>query len=205
MQRKYIYILVFILTVILVLTEHYVGLNPTKLSKPSAELKEELDDTYKEVAVKADLVIKNLQNDEKELVYTYKLKVENIVGAHLATYKGEEKYIIFAANGEVEIVIDSNESITIADLPEGAKYSIEQITDVSDKYNTTINKEETSKYEGIITTENIIEFNNETIKSKDPVKKNPYTNDNHYLKVIVLVYAAIIIIVALKFRIKRFS
>lgn len=205
MQRKYIYIIVFILTIALILTDYYVGLEKSS-SVPSADkLQEEIDDSFNSVELKTDLVIKNFQNDDKELIYTYLLKVENTSGAYLAKYKDEETYIIFAANGETELTIDSNEAIIITDLPQGAKYSIEQTTDVSDKYNTTVNKEETTRIEGVIEEENVIEFSNETIITKEPVKKNPYTNDNRNLMIIVLVYAAIIIIVALKFRIKRFG
>ena len=205
MQRKYIYIIVFILTIALVLTDYYIGLNTSTSTETAEKLQGDIEDTYKSAEIKSNLVIKNLQNDEQELVYTYKIKIDNVVGAQLATYKDEEFYIIFAANGEAEVTVDSNETLTIKDIPQGANYTIEQITDVSDKYNTTINEQEITHYEGVIAEENVVEFNNETIKSSTPVKKNPYTSDNNNLKVIVLVYAAIIIIVALKFRIKRFS
>ena len=205
MQRKYIYIIVFILTIALVLTDYYIGLNTSTSTETAEKLQGDIEDTYKSAEIKSNLVIKNLQNDEQELVYTYKIKIDNVVGAQLATYKDEDFYIIFAANGEVEVTVDSNETLTISNLPQGASYTIEQITDVSDKYNTTINEQEITHYEGVIAEENIVEFNNETIKSSTPVKKNPYTSDNNNLKIIVLVYAAIIIIVALKFKIKRFS
>lgn len=205
MQRKYIYVIVFILTIALVLTDDYIGLNTNTATETAEKLQGDIEDTYKSAEIKSNLAIKNLQNDEQELVYTYKIKIDNIVGAQLATYKGEEFYIIFAANGETEVTVDSNETLTIIDVPQGSNYTIEQITDVSDKYNTTINKQEITHYEGVIAEENIVEFNNETIKQQTPVKKNPYTSDNNNLKIIVLVYAAIIIIVALKFKIKRFS
>lgn len=206
MQRKYIYIIVFILTIALVITDYYVGLNTATSQEEAKKLQENIDDAYKGAEIKSNLVIKNLQNDEQDLVYTYKIKVENAVGAHLAIYKGEEHYIIFTANGETEVTIDSNENLTIAELPEGAHYTIEQVTDVSDKYNTTINEQEVTKYEGVIAaTENTVEFNNETLVSKKPVNKNPYTSDNNNLKIIVLIYAAIIILVALRLRVKRFE
>lgn len=205
MQRKYIYVIVFILTIALVLTDHYIGLNTKTATETAEKLQGDIEDTYKSAEINSNLAIKNLQNDEQELVYTYKIKIDNIVGAQLATYKGKEFYIIFAANGETEVTVESNETLTIIDVPQGSNYTIEQITDVSDKYNTTINKQEITHYEGVIAEENIVEFNNETIKSQTPVKKNPYTSDNNNLKIIVLVYAAIIIIVALKFKIKRFS
>lgn len=203
MQRKYIYIIVFILTIALVLTDYYVGLNSAN-SIPTNKL-EELPEVHKNAEIKADLVIKNLQYDERELVYTYKLKVEGITGAQKAIYDGVEKYLIFAANGETEVTIESNKTITIVDLPLDTKYSVEQITDVSDKYNTKTNKEEKTKIEDTIKEENVVEFSNETIKSTTPVKKNPYTNDNTYLFVGLFIYAIILILVALRIKTKRFG
>jgi hypothetical protein len=205
MQRKYIYIIVFILTIALVLTDYYVGLN-TSNSTPSKELLE-IEDAENQLSVelKSDIVIKNSQNDDRELVYTYKLKIDGLKGAQLAIYDGKETYIIFTANGEAEITIDSNKTMTISDILQGTKYSIEQTTDVSDKYNTKTNKEESTKIEGIVQEENIIEFSNETIKSTEPVKKNPYTNDNHYLFVGLLIYSIALNALALNVKTKRFE
>lgn len=204
MQRKIIYIIVFIVTIALVIADSYIDFN-SKQNNNATILQEELDDTYKSADIKSNLVIKNLQNDEQELVYTYLLKIDNVVGAQLTIYKGIESYIIFAANGEVEITIDSNQTLTIVDLPQGSNYSIEQITDVSDKYNTTINKEEKTKYEGTLEEENIVEFNNETLKNEKPIKKNPTTSDKNSSMIIVLIYSAILITIALKLKVKKFE
>ncbi|MGN1372283.1 MAG: hypothetical protein ACI4XM_08425 [Candidatus Coprovivens sp.] len=204
MQRKIIYIIVFIVTIALVIVDSYIDFN-SKKNNNATVLQEELDDTYKSADIKSNLVIKNLQNDDQELVYTYLLKIDNVVGAQLTIYKGIESYIIFAANGEVEITIDSNETLTVVDLPQGSNYSIEQITDVSDKYNTTINKEEKTKYEGTLEEENIVEFNNETLKNEKPIKKNPTTSDKNSSMIIVLIYSAILITIALKLKVKKFE
>lgn len=204
MQRKIIYIIVFIVTIALVIADSYIDFN-SKQNNNATVLPEELDDTYKSADIKSNLVIKNFQNDEQELVYTYLLKIDNVVGAQLTIYKGIESYIIFAANGEVEITIDSNQTLTIVDLPQGSNYSIEQITDVSDKYNTTINKEEKTKYEGTLEEENIVEFNNETLKNEKPIKKNPTTSDKNSSMIIVLIYSAILITIALKLKVKKFE
>lgn len=203
MQRKYIYILVFILTIALVLTDYYVGLNSA--NSVSTEKFQEVEDTQLNVEVKADLVISNLQNDERELVYAYKVKIDGIKGAQLALYDNEEKYIIFTANGEAEITIESNKTMTIKDLPLGSNYSIEQITDVSDKYNTKTNKEEKTSKEGKIEEENYIEFSNETIKTTTQASKNPFTSDNTYLFVGLLIYAIVLIIIAIRIKIKKFG
>ena len=58
--------------------------------------------------------------------------------------------------------------------------------------------------EGTLTVDTNVEFDNETIK-EETVKKNPYTADNHYLVLIVFIYAVIIISLTMKLKIKRFE
>ncbi len=206
MNRKIIYIIVFILTIALVVTDHYIKLSKSESQETPNVIEEELDNSLSVEVAKANLVIKNTQDEKEELVYTYKIEIEDVSGAQLAFYKGKEIYVIFTANGVAEITIDSNETITLTNINQGSKYTIDQITDVSDKYTTKVNNIEDTSIEGEIVEENIIEFTNKAIKNELPEEsKNPFTSDNHYLKVIVFIYAAIIIIVALKFRIKRFG
>lgn len=204
MLRKIIYIIIFILTIALVVTEHYNLLDLNKEATRLESITDAIDDTVKEVELTANLIIKNNQNDEKNLTYSYKITIENISGAQLAIKDTTEDYIVFAANGTTEITLNSNEEITFKNLPDGAKYKIEQTTDVSDKYTTSINEVETSVIEGILEVETRVEFDNETIK-QETVKKNPYTADNHYLVLFVFIYAIIIVGLAMKLKIKRFE
>ena len=204
MSRKIIYIIIFILTIALVVTEHYNLLDLNKEATRIDSITDAIDDTLKEVELAANLIIKNNQNDEKNLTYSYKITIENVSGAQLAMKGTTEDYIVFAANGIAEITLNSNEEIIFKNLPDGAKYKVEQTTDVSDKYTTSINKVKTNSIEGILKVETKVEFDNETIK-EETVKKNPYTADNYYLVLFVFIYAIIIIILAMKLKIKRFE
>lgn len=221
MQRRYIYILVFILTIGLVLVDHYYGLSKQKDNEVINKLDEVIDDEYNAATVNYSLIIKNFQNDDNEYLYTYRVKITDLNGAQLYTYKNTDNYMVFAANGEANFQVASNETLTIHNIPEGSIYEIEQVTDVSDKYTTKINSVETKVVTGTIGTSSIVEFANETIipqtptkPSKDGTEKpapeeeekdNPFTNDTHYLALIVFLYASVILFIAFKNKIKRFG
>ncbi len=204
MQRKYIYLLVIVLTIVLVVYNHFIGLSSTK---PSVELDNSpvIEETQKNTEVKYNLKIDNYQNDEKDIIYSYKITIPEISGAYKYSKNNEESYLIFTANGEAEVTLNSNDSLTIYELPEGIKYKIEQITDVSEKYTTKTDETNGTIIEGIISETNNIKFTNETIISEEPVKKNPFTSDNHYLALFVFIYAVIISIVATRIKVKRFE
>lgn len=212
MQRKYIYIIVVILTIALVLVDHYVGLFTDNTNKAVEQhFSDELEEAYNATEISYSLIIKNFQNDNEKTTYTYKIKIPDFVGAQLYTHNGTENYVIFAANGEAEVHLNSNESLIIHNIPEGSNYRIEQVTDVSEKYTTTVNNLESKVIEGTIGSENTIEFNNETIIEEVPEvpeeeeKDNPFTEDNHYLVLTVFIYAIIILFIALRHKIKRFG
>lgn len=204
MQRKYIYLLVIFLTIVLVVYNHFVGLSS---KKTSVELNNSptIEETQKNTEVKYNLQIDNFQNDEQDIIYSYKITIPEISGAYKYSKNNEESYLIFAANGEAEITLNSNSSLIIYELPEGIKYKIEQITDVSEKYTTKVDEKESAIVEGTISETNNIKFSNETIISEEPVKKNPFTSDNHYLALFVFVYAIIITIIATRIKVKRFE
>lgn len=204
MQRKYIYLLVIFLTIVLVVYNHFIGLSS---EKPSVELNNSptIEETQKNTEVKYNLKIDNFQNDDQDIIYSYKITIPEISGAYKYSKNNEESYLIFTANGEAEITLNSNSSLTIYDLPEGIKYKIEQITDISEKYTTKVDEKESTIIEGTISETNNIKFSNETIISEEPVKKNPFTSDNHYLALFVFIYAVIISIIATRIKVKRFE
>ena len=74
MQRRYIYIIVFILTIGLVLVDHYYGLSKQKDNEVINKLEEVIDDEYNAATVNYSLIIKNFQNDDNEYLYTYRVK-----------------------------------------------------------------------------------------------------------------------------------
>lgn len=209
MQRKYIYILVSILTVILVSINNVVELNSQNKTNSKNQgnlIVEEQEPSYKGVEISSPLIVKNYQNDENKTTYSYRIKIENAVGAYRYEYNEKESYLVFNAIGESQFTLRSNELITIYDLPKNAEYEIEQVTDVSEKYVTKINNETKKIATGILTLENNIEFYNETIKVEtEPVKKNPVTSDVYTLGIVCFLITTIIFIALKKIKIKRFD
>lgn len=204
MNRKYIYILVIILTIVLVVYNQYIGLSAEQNAVELDNLPN-IEETQKNTEVKYNLTIKNSQNDENDLIYSYKITIPTISGAYKYSKNNEESYLIFTANGAAELTLNSNDTLVLYDLPDGTNYKVEQITDVTDKYTTRIGEEQTTIIEGTISETNTIEFTNETIIQKEPVKKNPFTSDNHYLVLFVCLYAIILVLIATKLKIKRFE
>ncbi len=232
MQRKYIYILVILITIILNVSDYYYQENLKKEGNPD-QIANEFNN-YNEAAILYPLTIVNIQNDNNAQVYTYKLKIDEVRGAYRYTKNGEENYMLFAANGEASITLKSNESVTIYDLPDGANYVITQ--QLNNKYKTYINSIEMNVIEGVVTAENNITFNNIAIEftptnpqekpneseeeNKTPEEnkpneteqeenkkpsKNPYTNDFVIAYLIILIVSLASLVIYTKIKIKKFE
>lgn len=207
-NRKHIYILIIFFTIGMCITRQQLELdNTTPLPNMDAQNKIEEYDEYNELEITYPLEIRNYQNDNNSFEYTYKLKIKGISGTYKYKYKDRENYMVFTANGEAKIVLDSNESIIIYDIPDNYEYEIEQITDVSDKYTTKIDNEENNKVTGTITSNSMVAFDNETRKEVVAPEKeeNPYTVDKHYLIILMSTLALMLIILARAVKIKRFG
>ena len=226
MQRKYIYILVILITIILNVSDYYYQENLKKEGNPD-QIANEFNN-YNEAAILYPLTIVNIQNDNNAQVYTYKLKIDEVRGAYRYTKNGEENYMLFAANGEASITLKSNESVTIYDLPNDTNYVITQ--QLNNKYKTYINSVEMNVIEGVITIENNITFNNIAIEftpsnpqekpdeseeenkpneteqeeNKKP-SKNPYTNDFIIAYFIILVISLVSLVIYSKIKVKKFE
>jgi hypothetical protein len=232
LKRSHIYILVFFFTLSICIAKQHIELdNTTKAPDINAQLnysdKVEDYDDYNEVEILYPLEIRNYQNDNTSLEYKYKLKIEGISGAYKYKYKDKENYLVFTANGEAEIVLESNESIIIYDIPDNSSYEIEQTTDVSNKYVTKIDNKENNKTTGTVSSTSLVEFNNETLKEvvKPEVKpeqeetvkpednieededeiENPYTVDKHFLIILMTTLALMLVLTAKVLNIKRFG
>ncbi len=215
MQRKYIYVLVVFLTIALVIAESFYSEAKEKEAEMQlSEQYQEKDDLINKIeADKHSLVIMNYQDDDKEIKYVYQLKIDDIAGAFKYSYNGEDKYMVFTANGEAKVYIKSNESITIYDLPEGTHYYIEQLNVIKDEYTTTVGEEEKTIIEGNIKKENIIEFTNKKIvieeqpeEKPEVVPDNPYTAAEEIIRMVLLfIIAAILIFTYKNYKIKRFE
>lgn len=209
-KRKHIYILVVFFTIALCITKQHLELENAEKA-PNLETQnnivEEYDE-YNELEIVYPLEIRNYQNDNNKLEYTYKIKIEGISGAYKYKYKDQENYMVFTANGEAQIILDSNESIIIYDIPDNSKYEIEQVTDVSATYTTKINNEELLKTAGTINASSVVAFDNETIKEivePEHKEENPYTKDSHYLVLLMCALAVVLIMAGKTLKINRFG
>lgn len=207
-ERKYIYIITIFLTIFISITTGHVELDHRQTKNLNAQNKIEQYDELKELEIHYPLEIKNYQNDNKKIKYTYKIKINNISGAYKYKYKDKESYMVFTANGESQFTLDSNESIIIYDLPENAEYEVEQLTNVSENYTTTIDEEYKTNTTGIITANKKVEFDNETIIKEikpEQQEKNPYTKDSYYFIVLIALFALMFTIVGKNYKYRRFE
>lgn len=195
MERKYIYIIVILLTVIFCSTKYYlVDLSSTPIIVESESKNQDstLDDNILEATIKSPLIIKNLQNDDNEIDYKYSIKINNLSGTYKCTIGSQDTYLIFSANGESEFTLKSNETLTIYDIPNELEYKVEQLTNVDDSYTTKANDlvsriaTGTTYLETNIIFENNTKLPNEDLEKPEPKpevepsedSKNPEIDDN---------------------------
>lgn len=140
----------------------------------------------------ADLTIINIQEDNTENTYTYKLNIYNATGAYQYNYENKESYIVFDAAGSTTFTLKNNEKITIKNLPDSS-YKIEQ--EENNNYETYINDKKTFLFYGNTKENNEINFHN---KNKNIT--NPNTTDR---KTNILIISCILIIFILILKTKK--
>ena len=207
-NRKHIYIIALFIIVVISITTSHIELDHRENQLLNTQQNVEQYDDYKEIDILYPLEIRNYQNDNKVIEYTYKIKIKDISGAYKYKYKDKESYMVFTANGESQFVLDSNESIIIYDLPENVEYEIEQTTNVSDNYTTKVDKEYKTIIKGNVTASSQVAFDNETKKPEtkpENQEKNPYTKDSYYFIVIIASFALILGMIGKNYKIKRFD
>lgn len=207
-NRKHIYIIALFIIVVISITTSHIELDHRENQLLNTQQNVEQYDDYKEIDILYPLEIRNYQNDNKVIEYTYKIKIKDISGAYKYKYKDKESYMVFTANGESQFILDSNESIIIYDLPENAEYEIEQTTNVSDNYTTKVDKEYKTIIKGNVTASSQVAFDNETKKPEtkpEHQEKNPYTKDSYYFIVIIASFALILGMIGKNYKIKRFD
>lgn len=187
MQRKYVYIIAFLLAIIVSVSDYYVELSLNSVNVNELETTNNLEpnifdeneflDIFDSAAMKTPLIITNYQNDENHILYKYNLKIEGVYGAHKYQKNDKEGYLVFSANGETTFELNSNESITIFDIPSDVEYYIEQITRDSEKYITKINDVEGYSLTGTVFIETHIDIENNTKPSYVPPVENDSTSD----------------------------
>ena len=208
MSRKFIYLVVIITTIGLVLYSdyHQKEIINNSLSNKDENSEIVITDSYNSLEIPSSLTIKNFQNDDEEIIYTYQLSLSDISGAYLYEYNDKENYLVFSANGQAQITLKSNESITIYDLPNNTNYKITQVNDLSNKYTTTANNENKTSLEGTISYDTTITFENKTIVDKTESTKNPYTYSKPIIIFIIMCVLSISIYKIIKnINIKRYE
>ena len=208
LNRKHKYIIALFIIVAISITTSHIELDHRENQLLNPQPNVEQYDDYKEIDILYPLEIRNYQNDNKVIEYTYKIKIKDISGAYKYKYKDKESYMVFTANGESQFVLDSNESIIIYDLPENVEYEIEQTTNVSDNYTTKVDKEYKTITKGNVTASSQVAFDNETKKPEtkpEHQEKNPYTKDSYYFIVIIASFALILGMIGKNYKIKRFD
>lgn len=208
LNRKYIYIIALFIIIAISITTGHIELDHRENKLSNTQTNIEQYDDYKEIDILYPLEIRNYQNDNKLIEYTYKIKIKDISGAYKYKYKDKESYMVFTANGESQFILESNESIIIYDLPENVEYEIEQTTNVSDNYTTKIDKEYKTTTKGNVTANAQVAFDNETKKVEtkpEHQENNPYTKDSYYFIVIIASFALILGMIGKNYKFKRFD
>lgn len=184
MQRKYIYTLVIILSLIASISNYYIDINMNLQTAPDLETANKIESNYNHnedmptdaiytSSLKSPLVIVNNQNNDEVIEYTYHLKINNVRGSHPYSKGAKTGYIVFSANGETTFTLKSNERLTIYDIPNEVDYNIEQVTDVSKNYTTKINDKIGTSTIGSIGAETYIIFDNNTINDDVVLQETP--------------------------------
>ncbi len=222
MKRSYIYIIVILLTITLVSADFIIGKDLQQIV-PLDDTYHTIDDNYvKEASVVGSITIKNEQNSDEKITYEYTIKINGLAGAYRYKYNNIESYLIFAANGEANFRLKSNESIIIYDIPVNLDYVIKQQTENS-KYTVKVNDNESNTITGEIDESNSIVFNNATkaVPSKDTKKNSdedtkketkkatkkdiPNTGETEIKLTLVLIVSLLIIVCFKIMKVKRFE
>lgn len=199
--------IVIVLTFLLVSIEQYLGINDNATAVESEYYLENQEDAFNNIETVSSLVISNIQDDEEFITYTYKISVKDASGSYRYSRNNQEGYIVFSANGEAQILLNSNESYTIYDLPTNAIYEIVQNNNISDKYITTANGEDSITATGLISSESKAVFDNKKIIEETPIveeKPNPVTADYIIIPLIISIIFGIALVIAKKIKFKRF-
>ncbi len=219
MKRKYVYIITFLLIIIAVIADNYVilslnnrdvsNLDATNSLEPNIFDENKFDDIANNALLKSSISISNYQDDNEIINYLYKLRIDGIYGAYKYSKNDLEGFLVFSANGEAEFNLNSNEKITIYDIPTELEYRLEQVTDVGSKYSTKINDTLGRIEIGTISLENnITVFNNlldTSVKIEEPKDEdNPYTADSFYYILGSLIILAFLLLILLRIKVKRF-
>ena len=219
MKRKYVYIITFLLIIIAVIADNYVilslnnrdvsNLDATNSLEPNIFDDNKFDDIANNALLKSSISISNYQDDNEIINYLYKLRIDGIYGAYKYSKNDLEGFLVFSANGEAEFNLNSNEKITIYDIPTELEYRLEQVTDVGSKYSTKINDTLGRIEIGTISLENnITVFNNlldTSVKIEEPKDEdNPYTADSFYYILGSLIILAFLLLILLRIKVKRF-
>lgn len=145
------------------------------------------------------VVIKNVQNDETQQNYSYKIKLADTVGAIKYSINGVENYLVFDTKGEAIVNLASNQTLTLYDVAVGKTYSVEQ--NKLDNYETLINGVKSNVASGVTAIGTSVTFNN----NSSSVQKNPETVDTIGYVAIILGSLIVFVVLLKRMKIKRYE
>lgn len=218
MKRSYIYLIVVLLTISLVSADFIISKDLKRIIPLDDNYRTIEGDSVKEAAVYTALTIKNEQSSDEKITYEYSIKVEDVSGAIRSSINGQEKYVVFSANGEAKFQLKSNESIAFYEIPVGSNYKVTQLT-TNNKYTVKVGSNTTKTYESVVNEDTSITFNNSLInkttpkenketkkeEQKIPKKEIPNTSETEIRMVIVLLISLLVIWCFRKIKVKRFE
>ena len=140
-----------------------------------------------------NLTIKNTQDGSEVLTYVYRIKLSNVMGTYFTSGDSID------STGSAKINLNSNESITIYDLPVNETFSVSQ--EKKDGYSLTVNNLNNSSIDGILSSNQMVEFKN----SNSSVKTNPRTADNIHMIGIIFIGAIAGLAVLSMRKVRRFE
>ena len=143
-----------------------------------------------------NLTIKNTQDGNEVLTYVYRVKVSNVMGTY---FTSGDSIVTFDSTGNAKINLNSNESITIYDLPTNETFSVSQ--EKKDGYSLTVNNLNNSSIDGILSSNQMVEFKN----SNSSVKTNPRTLDNIQMVAVIFIGAIAGLAVLSMRKVRRFE
>ena len=143
-----------------------------------------------------NLTIKNTQDGSEVLTYVYLVKLSNVMGTY---FTSGDNIVTFDSTGSAKINLNSNESITIYDLPVNETFSVSQ--EKKDGYSLTVNNLNNSSIDGILSSNQMVEFKN----SNSSVKTNPRTADNIHMIGIIFIGAMAGLAVLSMRKVRRFE
>ena len=165
-------------------------------------------------AEKTKFTIKNVQNTNEEIEYTYKLHIDGVKGAIPIKNGTKDDYIVFDYDGNSSITIKSNIDLVLMDIPKGRTYSLE-VEKVAN-YNVKVEDLDITNYKAVIGNNSSISIYSYSLNKEDSKititkdksndkKDNPSTSDHIALIGLAALFAILFVYMITHSTIKKYE